>query len=573
VTVEPEPWERARLAFLARGLAVDAALEVQLTDGEWSYDPALHRVLVPRGALAAWGPQRCLGALTQHVAARLISRMHLLRFEFPDPRLGAELAHACEVPRLRSYAGTRFPGGEPWLAEHAAAERQEVAARPLKDLPKFAQFCAVVRCEEADRSADHALERAVAPAVRRALWLTQPVRRVIPLEVPPTRPSPDVDEEALAREMLARRRWLRDTPAFVDPYEVGVLVSALRVVERIEARIAPVARRLLDDDLGRMSVQQVLDACTLGRVSPSAGSVTGADWYATRAQELRRHARRLMLSTLSVAALRSGIVRHEDAASLDTRLNGLVPGVERVLRTALAHGRPRALEGGRARGSRLHLPSAMAAAWDMARRTRVWGRRARPSGTNAAVLLLADLSGSMFGERVRAGRDVIWVLATALTRLRVPFAVYGFQDRLIPFLPFGASWDRGARAALAQMELEVFGQRPGGHNRPENNDDGPCLRAAADLLLRQPARDRLLIVASDGQPHGVNSSEAELRAVVAELEDAPLRLIGLGVGPDTDAVLGFYPRARAGIGADVVGHALSELLCQTVSRTPPGRSP
>jgi len=111
------------------------------------------------------------------------------------------------------------------------------------------------------------------------------------------------------------------------------------------------------------------------------------------------------------------------------------------------------------------------------------------------------------------------------------------------------------------MALEVAGRRPGGNNTPGFNDDGPCLREAAEQLLSNPADDRILIVVSDGMPAGRRSTEQDLRNVVRLLVREPgLRLIGVGIGPDTDHVRDFYPHSRASVGLDLFAGVLAELL-------------
>jgi cobalamin biosynthesis protein CobT len=111
------------------------------------------------------------------------------------------------------------------------------------------------------------------------------------------------------------------------------------------------------------------------------------------------------------------------------------------------------------------------------------------------------------------------------------------------------------------MPLEVSGRRPGGNNTPGFNDDGPCLREAAEQLLSAPADDRILIAVSDGMPAGRRSTEQDLRHVVRLLVREPrLRLIGVGIGPDTDHVRDFYPHSRASVALDRFAATLAELL-------------
>ena len=75
--------------------------------------------------------------------------------------------------------------------------------------------------------------------------------------------------------------------------------------------------------------------------------------------------------------------------------------------------------------------------------------------------------------------------------------------------------------------------------------------------------DRILTVVSDGMPAGRRSTEQDLRNVIRLLAREPrlrLRLIGVGIGPDTDHVRDFYPHSRASVGLDRFAGTLAELL-------------
>src|SRR4029077_16040000 len=143
------------------------------------------------------------------------------------------------------------------------------------------------------------------------------------------------------------------------------------------------------------------------------------------------------------------------------------------------------------------------------------------------------------------------LMAESLHRLQLPFAINGFQDRLIRFADFHDGLTERVRQVLGEMPLETAGTRQGGNNTPGYNDDGPCLREAAEQLLSAPADDRILIVVSDGMPAGRRSPQPDLRNVVRLPAREPrLRLIGVGIGPDTDHVRDFYPHSRASVALD-----------------------
>lgn len=213
-------------------------------------------------------------------------------------------------------------------------------------------------------------------------------------------------------------------------------------------------------------------------------------------------------------------------------------------------------------GHRIDLRGLMNFEADPRRYDEIWVRKTVPERREATVSLLVDLSGSMEGGKTDAAIAGTMLLAETLHRLQIPFAINGFQDRLIRVIAFYEGLDDQARSALAALRLEVSGTRPGGNNQPGYNDDGPCLLAAAGELSDQPEVDRLLIVVSDGEPAGVRSGPGDLRAAIRRLSEpgADITLIGVGLGPDTAHVEAYYPNAVANVPVEGFSDALGELL-------------
>jgi cobalamin biosynthesis protein CobT len=161
---------------------------------------------------------------------------------------------------------------------------------------------------------------------------------------------------------------------------------------------------------------------------------------------------------------------------------------------------------------------------------------------DAAFALLIDCSGSMRGPKITAAIAAARVFAEALARVGAPFLVAGFQDVTFPLAPAGAPLAR-ALDGIASARLEVAGTRPGGNNVPRHNDDGPCLLATAADLRALPARQRVLVVLSDGAPSGRRSDANDLRSAVARLtREGDIDLIGIGIGPQATHVSTYYPR-------------------------------
>jgi hypothetical protein len=195
---------------------------------------------------------------------------------------------------------------------------------------------------------------------------------------------------------------------------------------------------------------------------------------------------------------------------------------------------------------------------------RVFLRRDPHVRPRLALSLLVDTSGSMQGPKLENALLAAVTIAESLLELGVPFGVNGFQDELLPvFRPgSGASWDDAARARLTDLQLEAAGRRPGGHNVPRYNDDGPCLLEAAAELLQVDADDRWLFMLTDGCPEGRHSLASHLERAVESLArpDSGVHVVGIGVGEDTEGVRAIYPRHLAEVPIDDLASELVALL-------------
>ena len=186
----------------------------------------------------------------------------------------------------------------------------------------------------------------------------------------------------------------------------------------------------------------------------------------------------------------------------------------------------------------------------------VWMARRRPKEFDTAGLLLLDCSGSMAARgKIGAALNGAKLVAGALDLLRVPFAVYGFQDDVFPLVRFDQPFDGEARAALDGVVDIVEGRRS------EYNDDGPAVDAAAELLERRPERSRLLIVISDGRPEGEYSDAKDLHRAVEKIQRAGnVTLVGVGLGAGTSHVKEFYPNSIADVAPRSFPIVLAALL-------------
>jgi len=215
------------------------------------------------------------------------------------------------------------------------------------------------------------------------------------------------------------------------------------------------------------------------------------------------------------------------------------PGLILQVRRQFQRLRPRGLErlGGQLDGQEVDLDAAVAWAVDRLRgaapEDKVYLSR-RLVRREVAALLLIDLSGSTAERLGRPGpsildtaRESLVVLAEALAALGDSFGLFGFSGAgraRVDFLilkDFHEPWPARTRARLALL-------RPGQQNR-----DGAAIRHAAARLMAWPARQRILILLSDGRPDDYDYSGpyacADTRLALREARQAGLRTFCLTI--------------------------------------------
>ncbi|MCR4311168.1 MAG: hypothetical protein NUV54_01185 [Candidatus Taylorbacteria bacterium] len=192
--------------------------------------------------------------------------------------------------------------------------------------------------------------------------------------------------------------------------------------------------------------------------------------------------------------------------------------------------------------------------------------------TDYAFLLQIDLSGSMSrGNKIEEAFKAIVLLSETLNNLNIHFEIDGFQDLLLEFKRFEEQLDESMRLKLNQLLLEVENKNPSGHNNAGDNDDGACLREASQHLANQTAREKILIVLSDGQPamdsgrKGQGQLDRELKEVIREIrENTDQKLIGVGI--NSSAVSTYYENNLPNVDAKELAETLGEILRSVIER-------
>ncbi len=124
---------------------------------------------------------------------------------------------------------------------------------------------------------------------------------------------------------------------------------------------------------------------------------------------------------------------------------------------------------------------------------RLFCRRIRHERSLAAMFMV-DMSGSTKGWINDAEREALVMLCEALETLGDAYAIYGFSGwtrsrcDIYRVKGFADRYDDGVRARIAGIEAKDYTRM------------GVAIRHLTRLLLRQPARHRLLVTLSDGRP-------------------------------------------------------------------------
>ena len=579
---------------IVAGLGQDARIRLDTHDQEsWAFDPHRRVVLVPTKGLDMLGSRVCAGILAHEIGHYYLSRYHLFWEAVDLSEIGLRLLlNAVEDSRTDHWMGLRYPGVVAW--------REQAIWSALARTPPpcaFLQFCAAAAMAPPMNGTCPWPDSPQAQDVNRALRATQDARTTYRSMVPDASARLDVDQPGLraafereAAPLLSRGEAILAR----SPRETKVLLAAARAFVVFRDQLANAVAPLLaadTDQLARLFRKEDFDWSAMeARLRAKDASITASllasAWSArgeeppTRCAHIDELAREILAKHLSHdQGDRPSCFEVVDGASgqLPTSYEAVAEAVasqantllRRLLRDLLPSRRRRYGGGGRS-GQRVDLRRAMASRFDLRQLDRVWLQPVRPKRPEAAVLLLVDLSGSMRGQKIEAAMACVVLIAEALHRSALDWAVAGFQDELIWIRRFEEPFRETVKRRVENMVLEVGDRCPGGLNHAEWNDDGPCLLEAAAVLEARPTDWRVLLVISDGNPEGRRSTPDDLRHAIRAVQrrGSPDVLVGIGAGPGTNHVRAHYPWAVANVPenelatqvASVVGRAVRARL-------------
>jgi hypothetical protein len=202
--------------------------------------------------------------------------------------------------------------------------------------------------------------------------------------------------------------------------------------------------------------------------------------------------------------------------------------------------------------------------------SKAWQKRDLPQEKDYAISLLVDVSGSMKenGKMEETFKAVI-VLAEALNKLGVRVEILGFNDDVYEYQNFGQPMSKDIREHMGGMFKEVEDSRcKACGNEHQETDLGWATEIAAKRLAKQKEENKFLITFSDGRleesdKHPRGRYEAG-KIIQEALEEADIRMIGLGIGRGTGNIAELYPFSIADVDAKEMAGKLAELMKKAI---------
>ena len=173
---------------------------------------------------------------------------------------------------------------------------------------------------------------------------------------------------------------------------------------------------------------------------------------------------------------------------------------------------------------------------------------------DVSVSLLIDCSGSMSGEKARLACSTGYALTEVLTRMGIRCEVLGFttgqslytdfkearkyariENLYMPiFKGFNDRFDSQAKLRFGKMWQDHW---------MANNVDGECVQIAANRLMAQTTKGKILMVLSDGFPAAYGSIKALSDNLTETVNELSKKIDIVGIGIMSEAVKAYYPKS------------------------------
>lgn len=466
-------------------------------------------------------PDFCRGLLLHESAHAAITRYHAILPEnlLSDPVV-MQLMNTVEDCRIENWLQKRLPGCAPWIT--------------LYNNHCFGEILA---------DKDHSVRDHAAPAFLLGLlsrwWFGKLPEGIHPLAAaaieevwPSMNQAVALFPSAYPSDVAATRRSYSTHPSSVcyavtnpqnptetaepDGMEMAARMTQHEMWTLVESHILPVFRRLLFAS----GEEEAFARWAQMRAQSQAKTKVAMPAYSSEQSTKSKGGRGARNRFRGHGALYAEAVRQQHADIEQLSVN-LLRYLTADIHLKTVRGQPS--------GPRLDLKSAMQFAADPRQHLRLWQRQQLPQRPDPHFLLLVDVSNSMQGERAASTFLALVTLREVCLRTGIALSIVTFGSTA----ELAQGWENPtALSTPARLESVA---RP----RDDGTDLGAGLRLVQRLLDESPYRDKMVWVLSDGEPHDA----AEAKRLVQQLHHQVSHFIGLGLGPDTEALGDIIPGA------------------------------
>lgn len=163
-------------------------------------------------------------------------------------------------------------------------------------------------------------------------------------------------------------------------------------------------------------------------------------------------------------------------------------------------------------------------------------KRDKSDESDLGIVLLIDESGSMYSDdRIVHAREAAVMMAEVCEALNIPLAVLGHTAVGSPEVQIRHFINFGDSIKEQKSHLTNIAAR-------ESNRDGMAIQYAGEYLLRQPYKDKLLMVIADGLPHhpykGYYGDHAikDCQEIIKTLDKKGVSSVGIAIGDGQDEI-------------------------------------
>ncbi|MBI5077537.1 VWA domain-containing protein [Candidatus Falkowbacteria bacterium] len=189
----------------------------------------------------------------------------------------------------------------------------------------------------------------------------------------------------------------------------------------------------------------------------------------------------------------------------------------------------------------------------------MWEQKTVPTRFEYKFSLVVDLSQSMSeGNKIVETRKGLIVLSEVLNRLGIDFEVIGFNGDIGAVLlkDFDKKFDEETEEGLARLIKTPAGNTP----------TAGALKLAYGRLKEHVGKDNFIVVLTDGVPYpeGTKPTQNLVRKILRD-EEAPIKVVGVGLGENTGFVRDLFPSAVGDICVKDLPETLGNLLEEMIT--------